>query len=87
MAAVGVESHESRPWMPEYGIIIQVVTTVLLAIRLISRFRRTGGQLGIDDLLITLGWLFGMAMTIIIILGTIASLLSSFTTNLRQQPL
>jgi hypothetical protein len=73
MSGYGV-SHEVRPWMPVYGIIIQVVTTVLLAIRLLSRFHRSGGQLGIDDLLIAIGGILGMAMTIVVILGTVTTI-------------
>ncbi|MFH7813322.1 hypothetical protein ACH0C8_15535, partial [Acetobacter lovaniensis] len=60
-------SHEVRHWMPAYAITIQVITTILLTIRLISRFTRTGGQVGLDDALITIAWVFGLAMTVLVV--------------------
>lgn len=42
--------------MPAYAITIEIVTTLLLAIRLLSRVNRTGGKLGLDDVFITIAW-------------------------------
>jgi hypothetical protein len=53
--------------MPAYAITIQVITTLLLAIRLISRAKRVGGRVGIDDVLIFFAWLFGLGLTVLII--------------------
>jgi hypothetical protein len=66
-AADGGLDHSRRGWMPAYAITVQAVTTLLLTIRLISRFNRTGGRLGMDDVLISLAWVFGLVMTILII--------------------
>jgi hypothetical protein len=52
-------SHAQRNWMPAFAIPVQAVTTVLLFIRLLSRFHRNGGQIGLDDLFIFLAWVLG----------------------------
>jgi hypothetical protein len=49
--------------MPIYAITIEVITTVLLGVRLISRFNKLGGRLGLDDIFIVLGWIVAVAMT------------------------
>jgi hypothetical protein len=59
--------HSRRGWMPEYAITIQVVTTLLLAIRLTSRINRIGASVGLDDVLILFAWLFGLALTVLIV--------------------
>jgi hypothetical protein len=53
-----------REWMPPYAITVEVITTFLLIIRLVSRFNKLGGRPGLDDVFVTIGWLFGLAMTI-----------------------
>jgi hypothetical protein len=53
--------------MPEYAITIQIFATLLLAIRLTSRIARIGASAGIDDVLIFFGWLFGLALTVLIV--------------------
>jgi hypothetical protein len=55
--------------MLPFGLTIEIVSTVLLGIRLISRTRRLGGAPGLDDILIVLAWLLGLAMTICCIYG------------------
>lgn len=42
--------------MPVYALTIQIVTTLLLTIRLISRVNGTGGRFGFDDVFITIAW-------------------------------
>jgi hypothetical protein len=42
--------------MPAYGITIASITTVLLGIRLFSRFQGSSGRLGLDDLCLVVGW-------------------------------
>ena len=42
--------------MPAYGITIASITTVLLGIRLYSRFQGSSGRLGLDDLCLVVGW-------------------------------
>jgi hypothetical protein len=59
--------HTRRGWMPAYAITIQVITTLLLGIRLISRVKGVGGRVGIDDVLIFFAWLFGLGLTVLII--------------------
>jgi hypothetical protein len=49
-------NHERRTWIPAYAITIEIVTTLLLAIRLLSRVNKTGGRLGLDDVFITIAW-------------------------------
>jgi len=61
-------SHERRTWMPAYALTIQITTTLLLGIRLVTRFQRTGGKLGLDDLCITIGWAIATANIALIIL-------------------
>jgi hypothetical protein len=48
--------HNERNWMPAYGSVILCTTTVLLGIRIHSRFQGTSGKLGFDDALIVIGW-------------------------------
>ena len=52
---------EKREWMPAYVITFQVVTTLLLGVRLISRFKKLGGGLGLDDLFIGIAWTISVA--------------------------
>jgi hypothetical protein len=49
-----------RTWFPAYGIILSVLTTFLLGVRLVSRLLERG--LGLDDALITAGWVLGMVV-------------------------
>lgn len=70
-------SHEQRNWMPALVLPIQIVTTVLLWIRLIARFRRTGGQFGLDDVFIAVAWILGTGVSAAVLLGTLC----------RQSPL
>jgi hypothetical protein len=65
-------SHDRRIWMPEYMISILAFSTVLLGVRLISRIKRFGGYPGIDDVFITLAWLFSIASGTCVLLGTIS---------------
>jgi hypothetical protein len=48
--------HNKRTWMPAYGITIASITTILLAIRLYSRFQGSSGKPGLDDLFLFIGW-------------------------------
>jgi hypothetical protein len=54
--------------MPAYGITIASVTTVLLAIRLFSRFQGSSGRLGLDDLCLVVGWALATAAIVISLL-------------------
>jgi hypothetical protein len=63
-------SHERREWLPAYMVGLQVVTTLLLGVRLLSRITWRGGGLGLDDFFITLGWAVGTANTGVSIYGT-----------------
>jgi hypothetical protein len=58
-----------RTWMLPFGLTIEIVTTLLLAVRLISRSKRLGGNPGFDDVLIVIAWLLGLGMTICCIYG------------------
>jgi hypothetical protein len=55
--------------MPPFAITIEVFTTILLAIRLWSRFQRTGGRLGLDDLFISIAWALATVGVGFILLG------------------
>jgi hypothetical protein len=65
-----------RRWLPAYAITIEAVTTILLAIRLASRFKKLGGRPGFDDVFVFLGWAAGLAVTI----------LASICMNQSQKP-
>jgi hypothetical protein len=62
-------SNGRRTWMLPFGLTIEIVSTLLLGIRLISRSKRLGGSPGLDDILITIGWLLGLGMVICCIYG------------------
>lgn len=47
-----------RTWFTPYATILTIVTTFLLGVRLVSRFRERA--LGLDDAFITAGWVFNM---------------------------
>lgn len=66
VAADGLD-HTYRRWLPAYSIVIEAVTTLLLTIRMISRINRIGGLPGMDDVLIFVAWIFGFAMTTLIV--------------------
>lgn len=59
---VDLNNHEQRNWMPGYAIPIQVVTTILLWIRIATRFS-SHGHLGLDDVLIVCAWVLGTVVT------------------------
>ena len=58
-----------RTWMLPFGLTIEIVSTILLGIRLISRSKRLGGSPGLDDALIVLGWAGGLGVVICCIYG------------------
>jgi protein-S-isoprenylcysteine O-methyltransferase Ste14 len=59
---VDLNNHEQRNWMAAYAIPIQVVTSVLLWIRIATRFS-SHGHLGLDDILIVFAWVLGTVVT------------------------
>jgi hypothetical protein len=58
-----------RHWMLAYALVMIISTTLLLILRLVSRINRTGGKLGVDDVLIVIGWILSCSMTGIIVYG------------------
>lgn len=56
-------SHESREWLPAYFIPLEFFTTILLGVRLLSRFQWEKSRLGLDDLFITMAWAIGVVNT------------------------
>jgi hypothetical protein len=60
--------------MPEYIISIHAIMTILLCIRLVSRFQRYGGRPGLDDVFITLAWIVSTANAITTLLGKVQPL-------------
>jgi hypothetical protein len=62
-------SHEQRNWMLAFVLPIQILTTLLLWIRLLSRFHRSGGQPGFDDALILIAWILGTGLSATVLLG------------------
>jgi hypothetical protein len=64
------ESPERRAWLPAYVISIQVVTTILLLIRIGGRLAgKLASRLGIDDVLIVIAWILGTTLAALAILG------------------
>lgn len=63
-------SHDRRTWMPIYAITIEATTTILLIIRLVSRFSRVGSRLGLDDACITISWAIASANIVLTVLAT-----------------
>jgi hypothetical protein len=61
-------SHERKNSMPAIAVSIEVVTTVLLVIRIGSRFT-TRTRFGLDDALITAAWFLGIGLTVSVLLG------------------
>jgi hypothetical protein len=59
-----------RTWFTPFAVSLEIITTVLLGIRLGSRISKLGGRPGVDDVLITLGWLIGLGLTIVCIYGS-----------------
>jgi hypothetical protein len=55
--------------MLPFGLTIEIVSTLLLAIRLIARSRGLGGKPDLDDVLIAIGWLLGLGVTVCCIYG------------------
>ena len=62
-------SHEQRNWMIAFVLPIQTLTTLLLWIRILSRFHRSGDLLGFDDILVFVGWVFGTGLSAAVLLG------------------
>jgi hypothetical protein len=56
MVSLFGDPREKRPWIPAYCIAFQTTATILVGLRLITRFRRTGGDFGLDDAFIVAGW-------------------------------
>ncbi|KAF1983648.1 hypothetical protein K402DRAFT_338074, partial [Aulographum hederae CBS 113979] len=50
------EGVHPRRWMPAYAITVQVITTLLLGVRIISRTLRLKTKTGLDDLFIVIAW-------------------------------
>lgn len=59
--------HSRHNYLPPLVITIQIVTTLLLWIRLVSRLQRTDGRPGVDDILIFIAWVLGSALTVIVL--------------------
>src|SRR5215469_7203316 len=60
-----------RLWMTPYCVVVEIISTTLLTIRLTSRLSKLGGRPGFDDVLISIAWIFGVALTVTIIYGKI----------------
>jgi hypothetical protein len=54
--------------MPAYAITLSSLSITLLAIRLFSRLKHIGGRAGFDDVLITIGGAFALALTVLVII-------------------
>jgi len=59
--------YDQHDCMGPYAITLEIVATLLLWVRLISRFWTK--KLGLDDLFILIGWIFGIAGITITLLG------------------
>jgi hypothetical protein len=70
---MGSLSHEQRNWLPAYTVTLCVAASVLLCIRLLSRWhllqcQQTAGRFGIDDLFITIAWALSLAWSVLIVI-------------------
>ncbi|KAF2434105.1 hypothetical protein EJ08DRAFT_694126 [Tothia fuscella] len=66
---IDLSNHEQRNWMAAYAVPIQVVTSLLLWLRIATRFS-TQGRLGLDDILILIAWALGCAVTGLVLHAT-----------------
>ncbi|KAF2403026.1 hypothetical protein EJ06DRAFT_554565 [Trichodelitschia bisporula] len=57
----------NRTWLTPYAIVFQVISTLVIVLRLWGRLRKQAGTLGLDDALIFVGWLFTTALTVVAI--------------------
>lgn len=62
-------SHDRKTAMPALAVSIEVVTTVLLWMRVGSRFSTAHSTIGIDDILIFAAWVTGLGLTVAVLLG------------------
>jgi TRAP-type C4-dicarboxylate transport system permease small subunit len=62
-------NHDRKTAMPALAVSIEVVTTVLLFMRISSRFTNGHSTIGVDDVLIVLAWITGLGLTIAVLLG------------------
>jgi hypothetical protein len=61
-------SHERMNSMPAVAVSIEAIATVLLWIRIGSRFA-THTRIGFDDVLIIVAWILGVGLTVAVLLG------------------
>ncbi|KAI7464523.1 hypothetical protein KC357_g7895 [Hortaea werneckii] len=54
-----------RAWLPEFAIVFLAVSTILVAGRLYERGMKRAGGWGLDDVLISSGWLFSCGLSIV----------------------
>ncbi|KAI7139985.1 hypothetical protein KC352_g29687, partial [Hortaea werneckii] len=54
-----------RAWLPEFAIVFLAVSTVLVAGRLYERGMKRAGGWGLDDVLISSGWLFSCGLSVV----------------------
>jgi hypothetical protein len=55
--------------MLPFAVVMETIPFIFIVIRLISRIHPThaGGQIGIDDLFISLGWILQLASVVLIV--------------------
>jgi hypothetical protein len=68
-------NHDRKTAMPALAVSIEVVTTVLLWMRIGSRFTTAKSSLGVDDVLIFAAWLTGVGLTVAVLLGMLVFVL------------
>ncbi|GAB1733015.1 hypothetical protein NU195Hw_g8392t1 [Hortaea werneckii] len=54
-----------RAWLPEFAIVFLAVSTILVAGRLYERGMKRAGGWGLDDVLISSGWLFSCGLSVV----------------------
>lgn len=77
-------NHDRKTALPALAVSIEVVTTVLLFMRIGSRFTAGHSTIGVDDVLIFLAWITGLGLTIAVLLGAFQDLNRQFTSNVLQ---
>lgn len=71
--------RERRDWLPAYFITFEAITTVLVAIAIVSRLQRRSGRLGLDGCFILIAWGLNFATTVFSVFGVYLALLHGDT--------
>ena len=65
-----------QAWLVPLAIALQVLVGIILGLRLWARWTRRAGVLGVDDILVTVGAVFGAAMSGLVCNGKLPGVLT-----------